>query len=1177
MESDPPQPPSQKVKKRIKPCHSGSQSPPYAPRSHTPISHTAISRTPTPRPLSPPSPSVPSSSRTANPHKSPPGSLDVSSAPGQLPSDEPTPSTAFLHPPSPVRSPSPEPRNTAWKVLTATLRGLQESAKLIPPFTPIIDGLASFLDNFETVTRHRQEYQQPAEHLNITLQFLHSHLGNSTSPQTTETINDIIKAIQKEVGSIGIQQDQDVPSQVVATTHDEEELLEVSMGMWNTINSAEMGRRLETLKPVELAMYDSILSTKINRRTCTTNTREAILSTLNAWSDNPDAEDIFWLDGMAGTGKTTIAWTLSKSLQSRGQLAASFFCTRTSPECRDATRIFSTIACQLARHSSLFRSALSRTLEENPGAGSLNMSAQFEKLLNGPLLEVKDNVPNNMVVVIDALDECDDSGIIGQMLDTLFRFAANLPIKFFVTSRPEPTIRKRMMSAKDQGARSIFHLHDIEQSLVQANIEVYLHEELASMSPTTDQVNQLAKLAGNLFIYAATAVRYISPGDDTIDSDERFRIMLAIDSKSDKRFKQIDILYSTILGAALNGDDLEPEERSRRQLALWTAVCAQEPIHMKTLAALAGLGSEKQALTALQSLRSVLHISDQDDLVSTLHASFPDYMFNQNRSGDFFCDQTIHSQLVARRFIPDEKVPNLKSRIKENISHELFYACRYWADHLKLAAASDGLQSGLDEFLSERLLFWMGVLNLNRCMVIGVLGLVESQTWLSKAKASRKQVKTLSDAHRFVAQFTAHAICQSTPHIYVSALALSPRSGTVWERYGRRTQGLVAFSPDGTRIVSGSNDWTLLVWNAHDGTIFAGPFEGHTDKVALVAFSPDGTRIASGSHDKMIRVWRVHSGSLTASPFQGHTGAVISVTFLPDVAFSHDGTLIASGSNDWTICVWSAHDGSHFAGPFQGHTNRVRSVAFLPDSTCIVSGSNDGTIHMWSAHGSMLAVFQGHTYAVTAVTFSHDGTRLISSLKDKTIHVWNAHNDAPVISSFQGHNWPVTSVTFSPDGTIFAGPFEGHTSQITSVAFSPDGTRIVSGSCDCTILMWDACNGTHVAGPFIGHTNWVLSVAFLPNSTRIISGSNNKTICMWNAHDGTIFAGPFEGHISLVTSVAFSPDGTRIVSGSYDHTILMWDAHNGMCVTGPFKAHTNWVTSVAFSSDGTQIVSGSRD
>jgi WD40 repeat protein len=117
---------------------------------------------------------------------------------------------------------------------------------------------------------------------------------------------------------------------------------------------------------------------------------------------------------------------------------------------------------------------------------------------------------------------------------------------------------------------------------------------------------------------------------------------------------------------------------------------------------------------------------------------------------------------------------------------------------------------------------------------------------------------------------------------------------------------------------------------------------------------------------------------------------------------------------------------------------------------------------------------------------------------------------------------------------------EGHTFDVNSVAFSPDGKRVVSGSHDMTIRIWDVESGQVVVGPLEGHTSYVSSVAFSPDGKRIVSGSDDRTIRIWDVESGQV-VGPLEGHTDYVSSVAFSPDGKRVVSGSYNKTIRVWN------------------------------------
>jgi hypothetical protein len=212
---------------------------------------------------------------------------------------------------------------------------------------------------------------------------------------------------------------------------------------------------------------------------------------------------------------------------------------------------------------------------------------------------------------------------------------------------------------------------------------------------------------------------------------------------------QIDVLYTIVLNSALNEDSLEADEIEDIRLVLWTVLLAQEPIGVETITRLADIDDEKRVIHALPSLRSVLHQSEGTGLVSTLHASFPEFMLSSERSRNYFCDSFAHNQSLAWRcfiimkeqlrfnicgldssLVPDARIENLQQRIESRIPATLAYACRHWANHLASASMADRLYNQLHEFLCDRLLYWMEVLNLRRELFLGVDGLLKAQKWL---------------------------------------------------------------------------------------------------------------------------------------------------------------------------------------------------------------------------------------------------------------------------------------------------------------------------------------------------------------------------------------------------------------------------------------------------------------
>ena len=447
------------------------------------------------------------------------------------------------------------------------------------------------------------------------------------------------------------------------------------------------------------------------------------------------------MNGLAGTGKTTIAQTIAERIFSDGRLGASFFCSRDFSDRSNLHFIFPTLAVQLARTYTKFRSVFVPLVQSDPGIAEQSLYNQMKELIVNPLIESDVST----VIVIDALDECKDVEPASAILSVLGQFVSKVPkVKFLVTGRPERRIREGFRLPLLAEATDVFVLHDVEPSLIGDDIRRFLSRSFLETAgrqcgldgwPTEEQLDLLCERAAGLFTYAVATVKFVDHRNN--DPKEQLDRLLrspessALEGKATlKENATLDSLYASILLEAFGGDD--PEDDPIVRSVLGAVILAVNPLSPFAIATLLSL-SAKSVFHRLLSIHSLLILQDVDQPVRPFHKSFPDFIVDPTRCiNDRFrvsppsqhlellvgCLELMNQKLEKNMCnLPDgvinSEVADLQERNERYIDPALQYACKSWHRHLvdEHTARMPKVVSTLHRFLEKKFLFWLEVLS----------------------------------------------------------------------------------------------------------------------------------------------------------------------------------------------------------------------------------------------------------------------------------------------------------------------------------------------------------------------------------------------------------------------------------------------------------------------------------
>jgi NACHT domain len=514
--------------------------------------------------------------------------------------------------------------------------------------------------------------------------------------------------------------------------------------------------------------------------TCLSDTRVELLREIYKWADSYDERCIFWLNGLAGTGKSTVARTVAREYFDQKRLAASFFFSRGGRDVGHAGMFVTSIAWQMASNIPHLQHHIHNAFTEHRNITSQSLRDQWQQLVLYPLSKLSENGNQSVyILVVDALDECDNDNNIRIVIHLLAeaRSLKTTRLRIFLTSRPEIPIRNGFCQIPDAEHRD-FLLHNISPSIVDHDLSIFFEynfkligqeQSLDACWPGEEITKRLIQIAGGLFIWAATACRFIQEG-------KRFAvrrldtILSGINSALTAPEKHLDEIYTTVLKQSI-GIKFTKEEKEEVYCALRKAlgsiVILLSPLSASSLYKLLNVKKEDLDQT-LNDLHSVLDIpKDRFQPLRLHHPSFRDYLLDKSRCQDlkFWVNEKQAHQVLAdnclrlmstslkqdicRLNAPGKLVAEVdKSQIDHNLPSEVQYACIYWTEHIQKSSAQLYDNDQVHRFLQKHLLHWLEAL--------GWMGKISEGVY---AIAALESFATVSISNT-IYTFTEHSVSQ---------------------------------------------------------------------------------------------------------------------------------------------------------------------------------------------------------------------------------------------------------------------------------------------------------------------------------------------------------------------------------------------------------------------------------
>ncbi|KAJ5115912.1 hypothetical protein N7456_000260 [Penicillium angulare] len=908
------------------------------------------------------------------------------------------------------------------------------------------------------------------------------------------------------------------PQQVALETRICEILKPILKQAVETVERIELGLELDRLPTVDGAEFDSYKNQ--HEEFCLEGTRIEILDEISQWIVSPIGKYIFWLNGMAGTGKSTISRTLARSFKRSKLLGASFFFKRGETNRGNMQLLLPTIAKQLARNFPDLRPGLLNAIKQDPDIAARALAEQFERLLLQPFLGLTDrSAMSPVVIVIDALDECE----VLHDVRTLLRLLPRLkqleypPVRVFLTSRPEILIRLGFSEIHNDFQDLI--LHQIPDEVAERDIKLFLQYQLACIKkertlpsgwPDEKDLISLVKLSIPLFIFAATICRLFR--DDQWDPKAIMSEILTYGSEG----SQLQSTYMPVLNRILDTKLRKEKVIEEFKTVVGAIILLEIPLSVISLSKLIDV-PESVVDTRLNSLHSVINVPKERQLPLRLfHLSFRDFLLHaeSKETTPLWVDENESQHKLALRCLKVCcnlkrnmcSLPNDGTLRKDVDQHtidsvfppELQYSCRFWAHHIRQCGDIKLLASECLQFLQVHFLHWLEAMNI---LEFGS----EAVSAIRSLKFTMRQWPDIHDFCREAERFTIRNryIAEVAPlQVYSSAIVFAPKNSTFREFYGGEVSKWIERLPE-TDETWGTDLWRL---------------ESHPGYDNQVAFSDNGELVASRGKDSDICIWHAATGIIQqtfnlSSLFE--TDAMTSIVFVPG------GEQLISCFLSGAVLVWDIAQGTLK----RSHNKIGDSSLYVTAQAVVSSDCQKIAISSFWMPIQVCNIATGEKYQqspfdrVGPVAISSDGLLVASCPFRPSVRtppplwIWNTSNDS--ICEI-GHSQKFNSNSKSP------------------LAFSPNGMMLAAGS-PSSIQLWDIPQ-KELKWSFECQSDFVV---FSFDNTLLVSGSIQNDIHILSVNNGTV------QHVfhdlGYLSCLAFSPTEHLLAASSTDGAIQIRD------------------------------------